>query len=332
MTRHELGDTGLSISRVGLGTWAMGGPGAMGWGAQDDDDSVAALHRAVERGVNWVDTAPVYGHGHSELVVGRALRELPEADRPLVFTKCGLVWNERGDEDTSLWPESIRRECEDSLRRLGVDHIDLYQIHDPDPSGPPVEESWATMLALVREGKARAVGVSNFDTELLARCAAVGPVGSLQPPLSLVNRSALADVIPWCAERGTGVIVYGPMQFGLLTGAFTEARAAALPEDDWRSRAAEFTEPKLSRNLALQDALRPVAARHEVGPAVVPVAWAAAQTGVTGVIVGARTPDQVDGWAPALDLDLGRDDLAELHAAVHRTGAGQGPVAEESTR
>ncbi|MEV8637084.1 aldo/keto reductase [Streptosporangium sp. NPDC051023] len=323
---RELGRTGLRISSVGFGSWVTGGPGLMGWGTQSDEDSIAAIHRAVAGGVNWIDTAAVYGFGHSEEVVGRAVATLPPAERPLLFTKCGLVWDENGVESNNLTPESIRRECDASLRRLGVDHVDLYQIHAPDPAGPPIEESWGTVLELVKEGKVRHAGVSNFDVDLLDRCAAVGPVATLQPPLSLIHRDAAADVIPWCAEHGTGVIVYSPMAAGLLSGTFTEDRAAALPSDDWRSREAEFQEPALSRNLALQEALRPVAERHGVPVGAVAVAWTTAWPGVTAAIVGARTPEQVDGWLPAGSLSLTPEDLAELAAALRGTGAGSGPV------
>ncbi|GAA3867396.1 aldo/keto reductase [Saccharothrix violaceirubra] len=319
-----LGRTGLAVSAVGFGSWATGGPGVMGWGAIDDDASVAALHRAVAGGVNWVDTAPVYGFGHAETVVGRALAALPAADRPLVFTKCGLVWDADGVESNNLTPESIRRECDASLRRLGVEHIDLYQIHDPDPTGPPIEESWGTLLDLVDAGKVRHVGVSNMDVGLLERCEAVGPVETLQPPLSLIKREAAGDVIPWCARRGVGVLVYSPMAAGLLSGAFTASRE--LPADDWRSRNAEFRSPALERNLALQDALRPIADRHGVTVGAVAIAWTTSRPGVSTAIVGARSPEQVDGWLPARTLALGPDDLAEITAAVHATGAGRGPV------
>jgi aryl-alcohol dehydrogenase-like predicted oxidoreductase len=328
---RPLGQTGMDITTVGFGAWAIGGADwAYGWGPQENADSVAAIRHAVERGVNWIDTAAVYGLGHSEELVGRALRELPEASRPYVFTKCGLVWEEgdpRAEPRRFLGPESIRRECEASLRRLGVERIDLYQFHWPDTEGTPVEDSWATMLELVEEGKVRAGGVSNFTVELMERCEAIGHVGSLQPPFSMINRSAGGDVIPWCAEHGTGVIAYSPMQSGLLTGRFTRERAESLGHDDWRSQSDEFTEPRLSRNLDLQEALRPVAEPHGVAPAAVAVAWTLRWPGVTGAIVGARSPAQVDGWLPAAKLTLSADDLAELAAAIERTGAGRGPVA-----
>lgn len=324
LATRRLGRSDLMLTRVGFGAWAVGGPGQMGWGSQDDDESVAAIHRAVDRGINWVDTAAVYGFGHSEEVVGRAVRTLPRSDRPLIFTKCGLVWDEDG-EHPDMTPKSIRRECEDSLRRLDVEHIDLYQIHHPDENGPPIEEAWGTMLDLVEEGKVAVPGVSNFDTSLLDRCAAVGHVGSLQPPLSLINRDAAADLIPWCQRHDTGVIVYSPMQSGLLSGRFTRERAAALPEDDWRSRGAQFREPNLSRNLDLQEALRPVAQRHHTSVAAIAIAWTAAASGVTASIVGARSAEQVDGWVDAAGLELNDDDISEISTALVRTEAGNGP-------
>lgn len=322
---RTLGSTGPRVSTVGLGTWALGGPGEMGWGTQRDDDSVAAIHRALASGINWIDTAPVYGYGRAEQVVGRVLAQLPAADRPLVFTKCGLVWDEDGEHE-DLTPASIRRECDDSLRRLGVEHIDLYQIHVPHPSGPPIEESWGALLELVEAGKIRYAGVSNFGVELLARCEAVGHVTSLQPPLSLINRDVLADELPWCERTGAGVIVYSPIQAGLLSGRFSAERAAALSDDDWRSRNAEFHDPQLTRNLALAEALRPIAGRHGVSPAAVAIAWTIAQPGVTGAIVGARSPEQIDDWIGAGSLELDKDDLAELRTALRDSGAGHGPL------
>lgn len=331
LNSRPLGHTGMQISTVGFGAWAAGGPGQMGWGPQDDRDSIAAIHRAVEHGVTWVDTAAVYGFGHSEQVVGQALAQLPQNEQPWVFTKCGLVWDTNDVEHQDLSPDSIRRECDASLQRLGLDHIDLYQIHAPDPNGPPIEESWQTMQELVAAGKVSHVGLSNVDVDLLERCAAVGPVASLQPPLSLINRNSGADVIGWCRDHGAGVIIYSPMESGLLTGRFTRQRAENLPEGDWRSRGAgargsEFHEPRLSANLALQDALRPVAERHGVSVAAVAIAWAVAWPGVTGAIVGGRNPEQVDGWVDAANLALDADDLTEIRAALERTGAGHGPL------
>lgn len=323
---RELGRTGMLLSPVGFGSWAAGGPCFMGWGNQDDDESIAAIHHAVERGVNWVDTAAVYGFGHSEAVVGRALAALPVADRPLVFTKCGRIWDDAGVETQNLDPASIQRQCDDSLARLGIDVIDLFQIHDADPSGPPIEESWGAMLELVDAGKVRHVGVSNFDVDLLDRCVAVGPVASLQPPLSIIRRDALTDVIPWCAARDTGVIVYSPMASGLLTGTMTLERAAGFSDTDWRSRMEAFRPPALERTLELVDDLRPLAARHGVSIASLAVAWTTSMPGVTGAIVGARSAAQVDAWAEAGALHLGDDDLAEIDAAMERTGASWGSV------
>jgi len=327
---RPLGRTGMDITTVGVGAWAIGGEWAAGWGSQDDDDSIAAIHHAVERGVNWIDTAAAYGLGHSEEVVGRAVAALPEADRPLVFTKCGLVWDE-GDRSAMPErvgrPDSVRRECEASLRRLGVERIDLYQIHWPPEDGTPVDEAWGALLDLEAEGKIRAAGVSNFTVDMLERCEARGHVGSLQPPFSLINRAAGGDVIPWALEHDTGVVVYSPMGSGLLTGRFSRERAAALDEGDWRRSSEQFTEPALSRNLELQDALRPVAERHGTTPAAVAVAWTLRWPGVSGAIVGARSPEQVDGWIGAADLALDAEDAAALRNAVAATGAGAGPVA-----
>jgi aryl-alcohol dehydrogenase-like predicted oxidoreductase len=332
---RPLGTSGLEITTVGFGAWAIGGGGwAFGWGPQDDTASLAAMRRALARGINWIDTAAVYGLGHSEEVVGRLLRELPASERPLVFTKCGLVWDERNrmaEAKRDLRPASIRREIEASLRRLGVERIDLYQFHRPDELGTPIEDSWREMIRLVEEGKVRAAGVSNFDVALLARAEALRHVDSLQPPFSLIRREAARDVIPWAAQHGTGVIVYSPMQTGLLTDAFTPQRVATLPADDWRRRGLEFQEPALSRNVALRDALRPIAARHGTTVSAVAVAWTLAWPGVSGAIVGARTPEQVDGWVGAATLELTEQDVEEIAAAVRRSGAGSGPVRPAAT-
>lgn len=330
LRKRPLGSSGLEITSVGFGAWAIAGGGwAGGWGVADDDVSLATMRRAIEHGVNWIDTAAVYGHGHSEELVGRVLREFAPSDRPLVFTKCGLVWDPQHPMAPSrqiLRPESIRAECEASLRRLGVECIDLYQFHWPDETGVPLEDSWGTMIRLVEEGKVRAPGVSNFDTDLLARCEAIRHVDSLQPPFSMIRRQAAAREIPWCAENGTGVIVYSPMQSGLLTDTFTAARVASLPDDDWRRDAADFQPPRIERNLALRDALRPIAERHDTTVAAVSVAWTLAWRGVTGAIVGARSPAQVDGWIGTATLDLTAEDLDEIAAAIARTGAGEGPA------
>jgi aryl-alcohol dehydrogenase-like predicted oxidoreductase len=327
---RPLGTTGLDLTTVGFGAWAAGGGAwAYGWGPQDDEESLDAMRRAIALGVNWVDTAAVYGLGHSEEVVGRLLRELPQAERPYVFTKCGLVWNEHdrmASPVQTLAPDSIRAEVEASLRRLGVERIDLYQFHWPDAVGTPIEESWSAMARLVEQGKARAIGVSNFDVSLLERCEAVAHVDSLQPPFSLVRREAAGAEIPWCAEHGTGVIGYSPMQSGLLTDRFDAARIAGLAPDDWRRKSPEFRPPRLERNLALRDALRPIARRHGSTVSALAVAWTLAWPGVTGAIVGARSARQVEGWIGAATLELAPEDLDEIAAAVERTRAGAGPT------
>jgi aryl-alcohol dehydrogenase-like predicted oxidoreductase len=329
LPKRPLGWSGFQITTVGLGTWAIGGGGwSFGWGPQDDDRSFDAVHHAVERGVNWVDTAAIYGLGHSEEVVGRAVRALPAADRPLVFTKCGLIWDEAdrmAESRAIVTPATVREGAEASLRRLGLDYVHLLQIHWPDDEGNPIEEAWAEMVKLRDEGLAVAIGVSNFDVDLLSRCEAVGHVDSLQPPFSLVSREVAAAELTWARDHGSGVICYSPMQSGILTDGFSAARVAAMPDDDWRKRDDDFLEPALSRSLALRDALRPIAARHDASVAAVAVAWVLAWEGVTGAIVGARAPEQVNGWIGAADLALTAADVDEIAAAIERTGAGAGP-------
>jgi aryl-alcohol dehydrogenase-like predicted oxidoreductase len=328
-TTRSFGTSGIEITSVGLGAWVIGGGDwAFSWGPQDDEASIAALRHAFELGVNWIDTAAVYGLGHSEEVVGRFLATLPRADRPMVFTKCGLVWDE-GDRAVAprrtLAPASIRAECDASLRRLGVERIDLYQFHWPDDSGVPVEDSWAEMARLADEGKVRLAGVSNFDVALLERCEAIRHVDSLQPPFSLIRRDAAGPALPWCAAHGTGVICYSPMQSGLLTDRFTRDRMAAMTPDDWRRRGPQFQEPNLTTNLALRDRLRPIAQRAGTTVSALAVAWTLAWPGVTAAIVGARSPEQVDSWIGAAGLELTDQDLADIDAAIRETGAGSGP-------
>jgi aryl-alcohol dehydrogenase-like predicted oxidoreductase len=329
LKKRFLGKSGLEITTVGFGSWAVGGGGwSFGWGPQDDEASIAAIRRAVSLGVNWVDTAAIYGLGHSEEVVGRAISGIPASERPFIFTKCGLIADRAKPYEApqrNLRPESIRTECENSLRRLGVARIDLYQFHWPDDTGTPIEDSWGEMVRLLEEGKIRAAGVSNFDVGLLDRCERVRHVDSLQPPFSLIRRDSGAELIPWCAAHDTGVIVYSPMQAGLLTDTFDAARIAKMADDDWRRRVAEFQEPNLSRNLALRDALRPIAARHGASVAATAVAWTLHWPGVTGAIVGARSAEQVAGWVRAGDIDLTQQDLEEIAQAVERLKAGTGP-------
>jgi aryl-alcohol dehydrogenase-like predicted oxidoreductase len=326
-----LGTTGMDITRVGFGAWAVGGGGwQFGWGGQEDEQSVAAIRAAVDGGVNWVDTAPVYGLGHSEEVVGRALRDIGETDRPYVFTKCGLVFDRARPQDgpsNVLAPDSIRRELDDSLRRLGVERIDLYQVHWPPHDGTPLADYWGTMQELKREGKVRAVGMSNHDVAALREAEAIGHVDTVQPPFSLIHRGVADDLLPWCAGQGTGAIIYSPMQSGLLTGRMSAERVAQLPDDDWRARHEDFTGDALRRNLAVADALRPIAERHGVPVPAVAVAWTLAWPGVTGAIVGGRSPEQVQGWLPATSLELTIEDLTELASVIGNVGAGEGPSA-----
>ena len=330
-----LSRSGLQITRVGLGAWAIGGGGwSYGWGPQDDTDSLATMRRAIELGINWIDTAAVYGLGHSEEIVGKFLRGLSIGDRPFIFTKCGLVWDQEHPmtpPERVLKPDSIRRECEASLRRLGVERIDLYQFHWPDDTGTPIEDSWAEMLRLIEEGKVRTAGVSNFDVTLLERCNAIRYVDSLQPPFSLINRAAAEKEIPWSAEHETGVICYSPMQSGLLTERFHAERVSKLADDDWRRMSIQFQEPNLSRNLTLRDALRPIAKHHDTSVETIAIAWVLAWPGVTGAIVGARRPEQVDGWIRAASIKLTRQDLDEIASAIRRTKAGRGPIEPQLT-
>jgi aryl-alcohol dehydrogenase-like predicted oxidoreductase len=303
----------------------MGGPGPFGWGSVDDDESVQAIHHALDRGINWIDTAAVYGFGHSEEVVGKAIGSPPARDDVYVFSKCGRSWYGRpeGVIENDLRPESIRHEVEQSLRRLRLERIDLMQFHWPDlMTGTALEESWGTLGELQQEGKVRWTGVSNFDVEQLETCEAVRHVDSLQPPLSMLTRGVLSTTVPWAHEHGTGVIAYSPMGSGMLTGAFDRDRVENLEDGDWRRNSPTFTEPELSRNLELVGRLRPLAERLGVSLAALAVAWVIAQDGVTGAIVGARRPEQVDGWLPAAGLELGEGDLAEIRAALDETGAG----------
>jgi len=325
-----LGTTGMQITRTGFGAWALGGGGwHFAWGPQKDADSISAIRHAIDRGVNWIDTAAAYGLGHSEEIVGRAVHDVPVEARPYLFTKCGLVWDERDRTAPPRRvgnPASIRREIDASLRRLDVERIDLYQMHWPPDDGTPLEDYWGTLLELKAEGKTRAVGLSNHSLQQLEEAERIGHVDTLQPPLSMIHRDVAAKELPWCSAHHIGVIVYSPMQSGLLTGAFSAERAARLPSDDWRSRSPDFTGDGLRRNLALADALRPIARRRGTTVAALAVAWPLAWPGVTGAIVGARSPSQVDGWLAAATLELTDDDLAEIASAIERTGAGSGPV------
>lgn len=317
METRKLGNSDMHITPVGFGAWALGGGGwQFGWGSQDDNDSIAAIHRSLELGVNWIDTAAVYGLGHSEEVVARAVRDW-KGPRPYIFTKCGMRWDENGRITKVHKAESIRQECEDSLRRLQVDVIDLYQIHwPPEDNGPTLEESWRTMAALQKEGKVRWIGVSNYDVPQLERCEKIAPVTSLQPPYSLIRRQIEKEILPYCERRGIGVIVYSPMASGLLTGAMTRERIAQLPEDDWRRNSPEFREPKLSKNLELVERLRKVAARYKTVPGAIAIAWTLRLRAVTGAIVGARNPKQAEEVMRAGEIKLTPQDIAEIEGVT----------------
>ncbi|WP_067679602.1 aldo/keto reductase [Nocardia miyunensis] len=310
LTTTELGSTGMRITRVGFGAWAIGGgEWEFGWGPQHDSDSIATIQHALEAGVNWIDTAAAYGFGRSERVVGAALRD--SGARPFVFTKCSLLDDGTGHVQHSLRRESVLREAEASLERLGVDAIDLYQIHWPDPDSE-IEEGWAALAELKEQGIIRHIGVSNFDVQQLRRIASITPVETLQPPYSLVDRAAETQVLPYAEQTGIGVIVYSPMGSGLLTGAMSRARAARLPGNDWRAHDARFTEPQLSHHLSTTQRLRTVADRYGLTPGAIAVAWTLSNPAVDAAITGYRRPEQVDPIIAAADLRLTEDDLTEI--------------------
>jgi aryl-alcohol dehydrogenase-like predicted oxidoreductase len=316
---RKLGNSDLEITALGVGAWAMGGAGwKFSWGEQDDSDSEAAIRAAVDVGMNWVDTAAVYGLGHSEEVVGKAIRGLTR--RPYIFTKCERNWNEKGEIYSSLKAETIRKECESSLRRLGVNVIDLYQIHWPDPEAD-LEEGWTAMAKLKEEGKVRWIGVSNFNVEQLKRAQKIAPVTSLQPPYSLLMRKAEPEILPFAKANQIGVIVYSPMRAGLLTGKMTKERAQKLSPDDWRSRDKDFQEPNLSRNLKIVEHLKKIAEAHKVTPGEVALAWTLANSAVTGAIVGLRNAGQVEGVKGALDFRLSTEELTQIENVVNADAA-----------
>jgi aryl-alcohol dehydrogenase-like predicted oxidoreductase len=322
METRKLGNSDLHITRVGYGAWAIGGSGwQFAWGSQNDNESIAAIHRALELGVNWIDTAAVYGLGHSEEVVGRALKSW-RGSRPYVFTKCGLRGDAKGEVQKVLTADSIRGEVEDSLRLLSVDVIDLYQIHwPPDPDSPELEEGWSTLADLKREGKVRWIGVSNFDVQQLRRAQNVAPVTSLQPRYSLVHREIEDEILPYCLSEGIGVIVYSPMASGLLTGAMTRERAARLPGDDWRKGHPDFTEPNLTHNLALVERTRAIANRDNRSVGEVAIAWTLGHPAVTGAIVGARNARQAEGVMRAGEFHLTDKEVTEIETFVAETAA-----------
>ncbi|HLK47843.1 MAG TPA: aldo/keto reductase [Bryobacteraceae bacterium] len=310
MIKKRLGNSDMELTPIGVGAWAIGGGGwSFGWGPQDDAQSIAAIHAALDHGINWIDTAAVYGLGHSEEVVARALAG--RAGRPYIFTKCERVWNEKREISGSLNPDSIRRECEQSLKRLRVDTIDLYQIHWPDPD-PDLEQGWQTVAQLQKEGKVRWIGVSNFNTAQMERCRAIAPISSLQPPYSAISPEIETEILPYCQEHGIGVIVYSPMKSGLLTGAMTRERVVNFPADDFRKRALNFQEPHLSRNLELAELMKQIGARHGRSAGEVAIAWTLRHPAVTAAIVGMRSPQQVAGVIGALDFRLSEQEIQEI--------------------
>jgi aryl-alcohol dehydrogenase-like predicted oxidoreductase len=310
MQTRQLGNSDLQITAIGYGAWAIGGGDwAFGWGPQEDQDSIAAIHRALDLGVNWIDTAAIYGLGHSEEVVAKALSD--RSDRPYVFTKCSMIWNQNREIGRSLKADSLRREVDASLRRLQLDVIDLYQIHWPIPD-EEIEEGWSTLAELKREGKVRYIGVSNFNVKQMQRAQEIAPITSLQPPYSLVKSEVEHEILPFCQEHNIGVIVYSPMQSGLLTGAMTSERVANLPDDDWRKRNSEFQEPRLSRNLKLVELLKQLGEPHSKSPGEVAIAWTLRHPAVTAAIVGGRNPKQVEGVVGAGDFRLNNEELSKI--------------------
>src|SRR2546423_747024 len=310
MQTRQFGNSDMQITPLGLGTWAIGGGGwAFGWGPQDDEASIATIHRAIDLGINWIDTAAVYGLGHSEEIVAKALKG--RSDRPYVFTKGSRVWNDQGEITSSLKEQSIRREVENSLRRLQTDVIDLYQLHWPNPD-PDIEEGWSTMAKLKAEGKVRYIGVSNFNVSQMRRAQEIAPIDSLQPPYSLIKRDVENDVLKYCQEQNIGVIVYSPMMSGLLTGAMSPERVANMPEDDWRKNDPDFQQPRLSRNLKLANLLTEIGYPHSMSPGNVAIAWTLRHPAVTGAIVGARHPRQIEETIEAAEFRLSDSELAQI--------------------
>jgi len=312
MLTKQLGNSDLHLTPIGFGAWAIGGNGwAFGWGHQEDQESIEAIHRALDLGINWIDTAAIYGLGHSEEIVAQALKG--RSPQPYVFTKCSLIWDEQRELGRSLKADSLRREVEDSLRRLNVEVIDLYQIHWPNPDSE-IEEGWTTLAQLQKEGKVRYIGVSNFNVEQMRRAQQIAPITSLQPPYSLVNRNVESEILPFCQQQHIGVINYSPMQSGLLTGTMTAERVAKLPEDDWRRNSTEFQEPRLSRNLNLVELLRQIGQRHDRSPGEVAIAWTLRHPAITAAIVGGRNGKQVEGIIGAMEFRLSESELNEIKA------------------
>jgi aryl-alcohol dehydrogenase-like predicted oxidoreductase len=320
---RPLGHSTLQLTPIGLGAWAIGGEWRFGWGHQEDADSIATIRRAIGRGINWIDTAAVYGLGHSEEVVGRALRDVPQAERPYVFTKCSLVWDENGNVSHNLSAASIRKEIEASLRRLQTERIDLYQIHWPVwPASPPgydggsIEEAWSTLASLRDEGRVAFIGVSNFDVAQLARIQRIETPTSLQPPYSVLRPEIEQDVLPFCLQHHIGVIPYSPMQSGLLSGKMTRERIASFPAGDWRRNNRFYQEPLVTKALGVAERLRQIGARHGRTPGEIAIAWTLRHPAITATIVGARHPEQVDELVGAATFRLAQEEVDELEDAM----------------
>ena len=309
MQMRKLGYTDLKLTTVGLGTWAMGGPWQFGWGPQDDDEAIAAILASLETGINWIDTAPVYGLGHSEELVGKVLKQTSQ--KPIVATKCSLLWNDKKEKVSCLKAQSIRQECHASLGRLGVETIDLYQIHWPEPE-EDIEQAWEEMARLVKEGKIRYLGVSNFNVEQTKRLQEIHPVASLQPPYSMLHREVEDELLAYCAQNDIGVVAYSPMQRGLLTGKFSPERLANLPLDDHRRKNPDFHEPQFTATLELIEQLKPIAERNGKTLAQLSISWVLRRSEVTAAIVGARKPEQILETAPASDWDLNEEDIDQI--------------------
>lgn len=315
MQKRQLGKTDIQITPIGFGAWAIGGGDwSFGWGNQEDKNSLAAIKHALDMGINWIDTAAVYGLGHSEEIVGEAIKD---RERPYIFTKCSLVWGEDRKQYNSLKADSIQRECEASLKRLGVDYIDLYQIHWPNPD-QDIEEGWGKMADLKKQGKVRAIGVSNFNVEQMQRAQKIAPIDSLQPPYSLVHPDVQNEILPFCEQNNIGVIVYSPMQSGLLTGTMTKRRVQGMPDNDWRKENPDFQGERLERNLKLADLLNDVGFPHNVPPGVVAIAWTLSNPAVTAAIVGGRSPYQVDDILPAAEFRLSQSELGDIEKFLEK--------------
>jgi aryl-alcohol dehydrogenase-like predicted oxidoreductase len=313
--KRKLGFTDLKLTTVGLGTWAMGGPWEFGWGPQDDNEAIAAVLEALDLGINWIDTAPIYGCGHSEELLGKALKQTKT--RPIVATKCSLLWNERREKVSCLKPESIRRECEASLKRLGIDVIDLYQMHWPQPQ-EDIEQAWEAMARLAEEGKVRYIGVSNFNVEQLKRIREIAPIASLQPPYSMLHREVEDELLGYCAESNIGVITYSPMERGLLTGKFNRRHLAALALDDHRRKDPDFQQPRFTATLQLVDELRPIAQRDGITLAQLAISWVLRRSEVAAAIVGARRPGQIEETAKAADSKLAEEDIEQIEQLLKK--------------